>query len=140
MGYNRLKIFQLSSNYDSDKEYESDGCLIKQVAGCSEYLILTKKEANKEAALKIKEYLWAFNYEFISNYFKVEINKHTYNKLRELYEDANEILLILIGNNIKKLIQDAISYNGRGHFISYYDGQEEEVSYNGKYFYIYRLN
>lgn len=37
-------------------------------------------------------------------------------------------------------IQAAISADGRGHFMSSYDGEENEVTVNDQTFYIYRLN
>lgn len=52
------------------------------------------------------------------------------------FEDANDHFNVLVGNNLDKLIRDAILSDGRGHFLSSYDGAEEE---EGDYF-IYRIN
>ena len=54
---------------------------------------------------------------------------------QELCEDANEIVKAII-TDINEFIEDAISSDGRGHFLNGYDGTEEEL--NG--FYIYRTN
>jgi hypothetical protein len=35
-----------------------------------------------------------------------------------------------------EFIQDAIDSDGRGHFLSYYDGEETEIND----YYIYRIN
>ena len=50
-------------------------------------------------------------------------------------ESLNGLVYALI-DDIDEFIQDAINADGRGHFISYYDGEENEE--NGLY--IYRLN
>lgn len=38
------------------------------------------------------------------------------------------------------IAQEAISWDGRGHFLNTYDGREEEVEVNNETYYIYRLN
>lgn len=50
-------------------------------------------------------------------------------------EGANGLVYALI-DNIDEFIEDAIIADGRGHFISYYDGVENELND----LYIYRLN
>jgi hypothetical protein len=42
--------------------------------------------------------------------------------------------------DIDSLVEDAISADGRGHFLSSYDGDENEETVNGQTFYIYRTN
>jgi hypothetical protein len=37
-------------------------------------------------------------------------------------------------------IVEAIGADGRRHFLSSYDGGEEEIIIDGEYFYCYRLN
>jgi hypothetical protein len=111
------------------------------VGGYNEYLILTAKESYKEASVRIKESLFAFRYEPIEDFLKINVSKRTYEKITaELCEDANELILAWLGNNLKKFIDYVIKTDGCGQCISYYDGQEEEINYNGKYFYVYRLN
>ena len=58
--------------------------------------------------------------------------------IQESYEGANDDLMALLKlkNSLDDLIEDAILSDGRGHFISSYDGEEHEVD---NYF-IYRLN
>jgi hypothetical protein len=53
----------------------------------------------------------------------------------ELCESANPIIEALI-EDMDHFVSDAISSDGRGHFISRYDGEENE---EGE-FYIYRTN
>jgi hypothetical protein len=114
--------------------------------GGEEYLVLTDTEADERAAEYIKESLWAFNPSFLIysidsvNRLSVDDAIHFENMLRELQcklcESANAIILGLVGKNLDRLINDAIVAEGRGHFLSPYDGEEHE---EGEYL-IYRLN
>lgn len=45
----------------------------------------------------------------------------------ELCEDANEIVKAMIGNNISLFLENAIKADGRGHFLSRYDGEEIQL-------------
>lgn len=38
------------------------------------------------------------------------------------------------------IAQDAVNWDGRGHFLNYYDGSENEEKVDGEIYYIYRLN
>ena len=42
--------------------------------------------------------------------------------------------------NKEDFIWDVISTDGRGHTISSYDGEEDEIEYNNEWYYIYRMN
>ena len=50
-------------------------------------------------------------------------------------ENLNGLVYALI-DNLNEFIEDAVDADGRGHFLSWYDGYENEE--NG--FYIYRAN
>jgi hypothetical protein len=39
-----------------------------------------------------------------------------------------------------EMVKDAISEDGRGHYVSSYDGIEDEQDYDGITYYIYRTN
>lgn len=106
--------------------------------GNKEYLVLTDKQADKYTKDYILESLWAFNTNFIMDHAKksfegleayikdIQINK---------CESANDFIKAVIKNK-KEFIYNAIRCDGRGHFISSYDGNEHE--FNG--YYIYRIN
>lgn len=108
--------------------------------GSQEYLVCTNKEANQEAKDYILESLWAFNTDFILDHSKIknyndEIKK-VFKKMQEkLCEDANGIIKAII-EDLYEFIEDAISADGRGNFLSGYDGEENEEGQ----FYIYRIN
>ena len=107
--------------------------------GNQEYLVLTDEEADERTKEDILESLWAFNTNFILSHTNIDWNNRTEKAIQkmqqELCEDANEIVKAII-TDINEFIEDAISSDGRGHFLNGYDGTEEEL--NG--FYIYRTN
>ena len=53
------------------------------------------------------------------------------------YDDANDTILALI-DDFDEFVSDAISADGRGRFLSYYDGEENEEVVNGETYFIYR--
>jgi hypothetical protein len=57
----------------------------------------------------------------------------------ELCEDANELVKAVI-RDIDHFVKDAILSDGRGHFLSGYDGEENEIEHKKVMFYIYRTN
>lgn len=104
--------------------------------GNEEYLVLTDEEADQLADNYIRDSVWAFNASFIEAFVPDGITEDIIKIIQEKYEDANKPLLSLIGDNLDMFIRDAIASDGRGHFISMYDGEEVE---EGDYF-IYRTN
>lgn len=102
-----------------------------------EYLVLTDEEAEEEAKKEIKNSLWAFNSDFIIEHSKIEYNEKVVEVLRkiqsELCEGCQEFIEALI-EDLEEFCEDALDADGRGHFLSYYDGAENEQ--NG--FMIYR--
>lgn len=107
-----------------------------------DYLVLTDDEADEKAKEYIKESLWAFRAEFILNHMKADYSDDLLKSIQviqELCEGANDVIGAVI-EDIDEFIDDAISADGRGHFISFYDGYESEEHYKNKTYYIYRQN
>ena len=112
-----------------------------------EYKVLTDEEADEATRESILESLWAFRARFIVEHTKFyENSTHGEDEafckaLEELQqsicESANPIVYALI-KDIDEFVEDAIDADGRGNFLSTYDGEENE-SACGK-FYIYRIN
>ena len=101
--------------------------------GSLEYLILTGEEAYISAQDYIKDSVWAFNPSFLASH--TGIDEEIFEMLQDKCEDSNEV----ITNSIKDMdefIADAIGQDGRGHFVSSYDNEEEELND----FFIYRIN
>jgi hypothetical protein len=57
----------------------------------------------------------------------------------KLSEDCNDLMLALI-TDFDLFVSDAVSSDGRGAFMSGYDGNEVEIVQDGEYFYAYRQN
>ena len=128
-----------------DSQYEDKGFTI----GDEEYLVLTEKEADDRAREDIERSVWAFMPDFIlshcstyENMFHWEYSaaKEALEKIQAHFaEGINELIRAII-EDMDKFVEDAIDADGRGHFISHYDGKENEYKVNGKMFYVYRLN
>lgn len=102
------------------------------------YLVLTDSEADEKAKEYILDSLWAFNYNFLTGHSKAirAIPQKDYEAMAgKLCESFNEAVKAMI-DDLDHFIYDAISADGRGHFLSGYDGNENE---EGEYF-IYRTN
>ena len=122
------------SSYDNGYSY-----------GNQEYLVLTDKEADEKAREEIEYSLWAFNADFIlrhcSTYdemdcYEFEQAEKSLRKVQaECCESLNGLVKALI-EDMDDFVEDAIMSDGRGHFISRYDGYENEQ----EGFYIYGVD
>lgn len=104
-----------------------------------EYMVLTDKEADREASDYINDSVWAFNSNFIIQHSNAldydDASKKVVKAIQDQYENGNEAMKKLI-DDMDKFVQDAIEADGRGHFLNTYDGEEYEAGE----FYIYRMN
>lgn len=110
--------------------------------GSEEYLVLTDIEADEACSNNILDSLWAFNTSFLMCHIDDDTGtlEKTIEKAQlEMCEDSNELIRRLIPD-IDHFINDAILSDGRGHFLSSYDGEENEQEINGEYYLIYRIN
>jgi hypothetical protein len=108
-----------------------------------EYAIGTDEECDKAATDYIKQSLWTFNPNFIIDHSKLEYSSDIQKCIKEmqskLCESANELVRALI-EDMDTFVEDAISSDGRGMFLSPYDSNEQEIVIDGAYYYAYRLN
>lgn len=112
--------------------------------GNREYLVLTDEEADEATAAYIKDSVWAFRASFIASHTGKDLSAAAVKALEkmqgELCEDANELVLALI-EDFDSFVDDAMCEDGRGHFLSQYDGDEnEQRDADGMTYYIYRCN
>ena len=105
------------------------------VSGNAEYMILTDKEADGVATEYIRQSLWAFNSSFLSSETGLPIEVFEAIQANDKCESNNDVIEQCI-NDMDSFIEAAISADGRGHFMSSYDG--EEIEQDG--YYIYRIN
>ena len=126
---------------DEMSEVEYDDCLWEAFG--NEYMVLTDSEAGQRAADYIRDSLWAFNASFLSDF--TGLPEEVFTALQDKCEEANETVEHLIEGcgraepqrtPLEVFVGAAISADGRGHFMSSYDGNENEQGG----FYIYRTN
>ena len=110
--------------------------------GGEEYAIGSDEEGDKAINQYIQDSVWTFRPEFIASHTKAGATNgmiKAITALQESCEDCNEDLKSLI-ENLDDFIEDAVSADGRGMFLSPYDNEEQEIKIDGEYFYAYRLN
>lgn len=106
-----------------------------------DYTVVTDDEADNLAGDYIRESLWAFNSSFLETY--TDIDSGAIKAIQEkMSESCNTVFLTILKGNgyLNQFINDAISSDGRGHFLSSYDGEEHEQTVTGVTYYIYRNN
>jgi hypothetical protein len=116
-----------------DGEYEIDGI---------DYLVLTDSEAFEKAEECIEENLWAFSPYFLSCVTGVDESVFEAIQDNGKWEDNNGAIMSILdatNTSISEVAGEAISWDGRGHFLSKYDGEEIEVYADGEYYYCYRI-
>lgn len=109
--------------------------------GREEYAIGTDDEAQIACEENIKDSAWAFRSSFICEFCNLpnELEEAIETMQSKKCEGANDVILALIkrtNGGLKGFAECAISEDGRGHFLSPYDGEENEESG----FFIYRIN
>lgn len=105
------------------------------------YLVLTDEETDEEIKKYILDSLWTFNSWFLVEQIDlpeeaiemIEVFKNT------KCEDANSTIRAMI-NDEDDFVNAAISADGRGHFLSFYDGEENEVCGDECKYFIYRVD
>ena len=108
--------------------------------GRAEYAIGTDAEADSAAFDYVKDSLWAFSASFILSECDLpgELEEAIKAMQEKQCESANDAILAMIEKctTLESFVKSAISADGRGHFLSSYDGEENE---EGEFF-IYRTN
>ena len=128
------KIKTLAEHLDCEaNEIVRSYCDSNFELGNKEYLVLTDEEANNWAKEYIRETVWAFSSWFLSQH--TDIDEEIIQHLQDKCEGANELLLRSI-IDFDAFVDEAISIDGRGHFMSSYDGHENELNE----LFIYRVN
>ena len=109
----------------------------------SEYRFLRSDIADSKAIEYIKDLVWAFNPDFIIQHSKAldydDVSRKIIEAIQAQCENGNEAMLRLI-DDFADFADDAIAADGRGHFLSGYDGKERDLDapYESSYFY-YRI-
>ena len=141
-----LKCSYLSNSKNNDNANYFDETTTQET-----YLILTEEEADKKTKEEILNSLWLFSPDFLVDYINYDYNSTEERKAlilglltiqNNLYENANKIIKILVKDNLEDLIRDAIESDGRGAFLSMYNGKEEDITDpdTKEIYYIYRID
>jgi hypothetical protein len=104
--------------------------------GGAEYLVLTDEEADEAATEDVRQSLWAFNASWLAPWLNMpEVAIKAIQE--QMYEDASDVFAKMLGDDFEDFADESIGADGRGHFLSGYDGDEIELGSN---LYAYRVN
>lgn len=109
---------------------DEDVSEIEQIGDCEfsfykyEYLVLEEDEADEKVYNVIMDELWTFNPSFLAD--ETGLPEKVFVALQEDCEDSNETIERLI-NDKTQFVVDAVNSDGRGHFLSQWDSEENEV-------------
>lgn len=93
-----------------------------------EYAVGLDDEADEAAGQYIKDSLWAFTASFLAE--QTDLPEEIFTSMQDQCEGANETFTTLVERSdggMEGFIDEAISADGRGHFLSNYNGEEHEV-------------
>lgn len=114
-----------------------DCSIDEAVNSMDDYLVYTDDEADEAVYNYIDESVCFFRSDFIAAH--AEVDEEVIKKLQELHENSNQAIKSLI-KDFDHFVNDAVLCDGRAHFLSSYDGEENEVNVNGNTYYVYRSN
>jgi len=129
LGVNKEEINQASYSYFGLQVFKLGG---------DEYAVGDDEQAGEALFEYIEQSVWAFRPSFIASECNLPESEGMIKAAQEKCESANDGILAMIKGTcgLKSFVDSAESADGRGHFLSPYDGDENEV--DG--FFIYRLN
>ena len=116
-----------------DGEYEINGV---------DYLVLTDSEADEKVKEYVENTLWAFSPTFLSSVTGVDESVFEAIQDNGGFEENNEAIKSILdatNTSIEEVAEEAIRWDGRGHFLDRYSGEEIEVYVDGEYYYCYRI-
>jgi hypothetical protein len=107
------------------EKYTHYGLKIYSFGNGRSYAVGTEKQVDAAVREYVRDSLWAFRPEYLEAYTPEGIDAEIIGIIVEKKnEDATEIIARLVGDKLGELIDDAIAADGRGHFLSSYDGNE----------------
>lgn len=133
---NDSKAAALAAHLEESVEADETGNLYADERG-RVWLVLTDAEADAAAKEYILDHLWAFTTDFLRAHVENTAALEALDKVRgDLCEAANPLVRALV-EDLDYLVEDAIRADGRGHFLSDYDGNEVDL---GGGLFAYRWN
>lgn len=124
----------------TESRHDHYGLWVVEIDG-EEYAVGTDEECDNACRDYIKDSLWAFLSVFVHQFTQVPIHINGVRDAMEHWqqnecESCNDDLLDMVGDRFDELVEAAVKADGRGHFLSSYDGEEMELSGN---LYAYRI-
>ena len=133
LGCKLSEIEERSWDHYGLKMYEAEG---------KDWAVGTDEEADEACKQYIEQSVWAFKASFILSHCELpcELEDAIEAFQQEKCEGANDAILALIDKcgSLDDFTQEAIRADGRGHFLSSYDGEEQEEEVNGTLYFIYK--
>lgn len=97
------------------------------VAEGYDYEVHNEEEREERVTEYIRNSLWAFTPSFLAN--MTELPEEVFEVLSEKCENGNDAIERIITKTcgLEAFVDEAIRYDGYGHFMSSYDGEEIEL-------------
>jgi len=125
------KVLALAHHLDSIDFEDVEGYID------NDYLVYTDEEADEAVREYIEETVWAFSPTFLQAHTGVDSD--TIKQIQNTKLDSpNEVITAMI-KDFDAFVDDAVSSDSRGHFLSTYDGEEIQIQVDRTVYYIYRV-
>jgi hypothetical protein len=113
------------------------GLPVVEIDGMEFAIAANEEEADKACYEYIENTIWAFSPFFLEQ--MTNVPAELFEAVQDKCESINEALQILVMRTcgMQEFVDQAISWDGRGHFLSHYDGKEIELNCGA---YAYRVN
>ncbi len=103
-------------------------------------IVADDDNADRLTTERIEESLWAFSPEFLA--FETGLPEEVFRALADSgrCESNNDAIMAMVKQTcgMDALVSSAVSADGRGSFLSGYDGNEGEIEVDGDTYYVYR--
>ena len=112
-------------------KWDHYGLPVYRINGVDYAVADTDEDADKAARDYIEGSLWDFDSDFIARFVTKSADRDKLARALQivqakLCEDANDLVSVLVADRMDDFVQEATSADGRGHFLSPYDGVERD--------------
>jgi hypothetical protein len=110
--------------------------------GGREVLVCDDATADRRVKDKIAEEVWSFRSSFLAGATGLDEDVFTGIMSNGKSESNNKAILALIQSTcgLDEFVDEAVGADGRGAFMSGYDGNEQEIKVDGTTYFVYRIN